>query len=151
MKLFTFIIGLLLLTSCASNTVDIKKFAWLQGKWEGSYNEMQTFEEWQPMNGKSMSGNGGVLSGTDTMFVEKIKMEQRDGVLYYSATVPGNTGPVEFKFTGFINDSTIFENPEHDFPQRIVYFKNASGFYACVDGIRLGKYAKEEFNFKKVK
>jgi hypothetical protein len=154
MKKLLFISALIIisLTGCNSPRGDIKKFEWLKGKWEGSYGEMQTFEIWDKLEGNTMIGRGGVISDNDTMFAEKIRMEQREDELYYIAKVPGNPGPVDFKFSGYKNDSAIWENPEHDFPQRVVYFLKPDGsLYARVDGKNKGgNFRKEEFNFKKV-
>lgn len=151
-KFLAFTLILTLFFSCSQPSADISKFSWLSGKWEGSFGEMKTFEEWQPLSGNVMEGRGGVTSGTDTMFAEGIKLEVKEGELYYTAKVPGNPGPVDFKFKGYTNDTAIFENPEHDFPSRVLYFKNADGsLYAKIDGKRGGGYSKEEFSFKKVK
>jgi len=58
--------------SCNKQKADISKFSWLTGKWEGDYNGMTTFEEWQPLKENTMPGRGGVMSGTDTMFAGTI-------------------------------------------------------------------------------
>jgi hypothetical protein len=136
--------------SCSQPKGDIKKFSWLSGKWSGNYGEMVTYEDWDAEKNNTMMGRGGIMSGTDTMFAEKIRIEQREDELYYIAKVPGNPAPVDFKFTGFVNDSAIFENPQHDFPQRVVYFRKPDGsLYAKIDGKSGSRYRKEEFNFKK--
>jgi hypothetical protein len=144
-----FIAVVLILASC-NNKADLKSFAWLEGKWVGKYDSVPIFEQWKPAEGNIMYGRGGVLSGKDTVFAERIKIEEREDGLYYVAMVSGGQPPANFKFTGFKNDTAVFEDPKHDFPQRVLYYKNEDGtFYACVDGMYKGKYVKEEFNYKK--
>src|SRR6476620_11848008 len=116
-------------------SADLDSFSWLSGKWVGRYDSIPIFEQWKAKEGNVMYGRGGVLSGKDTVFAEKIQIEEREDGLYYVAIVNGNPESVDFKFTGFKNDTAVFEDPAHDFPQRVLYYKNEDGtFYACVDG-----------------
>jgi len=136
------------LFSCR-RSADLNSFSWLVGKWVGKYDSIPVFEQWKPAEGKVMFGRGGVLSGKDTVFAEKVQIEERADGLYYVAIV-GDQGAIDFKFTKYDNDTAVFENPMHDFPQRVLYYKNADGtFYACVDGKFKGKYVREEFNYRK--
>jgi hypothetical protein len=136
--------------SACGKKAEIGSFSWLSGKWVGKYDSIPIFEQWKTADGKVMHGRGGVLSGKDTVFAENVSIEEREDGLYYIAVVSGNPAPAEFKFTGYKNDTAVFEDPTHDFPQRVLYFKNEDGtFYACVDGKYKGKYIKEEFNYKK--
>ncbi|MES2590418.1 MAG: DUF6265 family protein [Bacteroidota bacterium] len=152
MKNTFFFFTLIIFTACNKPNADIKQFKWLEGKWEGNYNGMQTFEEWQPLKDNVMAGIGGMISNKDTMFVEKVKIEIQNGELYYVATVPENPEPVPFRLIKSVNNSTTFENPEHDFPQRIIYTQNADGsLYSSIEGKRMDKYSKKEFHFQKVK
>jgi hypothetical protein len=150
-SLFFFVL-LFVTASCNRPEADITSFSWLEGKWVGIYDTVPVFEQWKPREGNIMIGRGGVLSGKDTVFSEKINIEQRGHDLYYIAIVGHNREAAEFKFTGYKNDTTVFENPQHDFPQRVLYYNNQDGtIYACVDGKYKGKYVKEEFNYKKAK
>ena len=140
------------LFSCKNDKKDISQFSFMEGKWVGTMNSMQMFEVWRPANGMLMNGQGGAVNGKDTIFSETLKIEQRGEELFYIPTVEDNNGPVDFKFTGLKNDSVIFESPQHDFPQRIVYFKNGDDkLYACIDGLDSGKYSIMEFIYTKVK
>lgn len=142
-------IGMVALASCKRDP-GLGSFSWLAGKWVGKYDTVPIFEQWKAAEGKVMYGRGGVLSGKDTAFAEEISIEEREDGLYYVAVVKGNPGPAAFKFTGFKNDTAVFEDPAHDFPQRVLYYKNGDGtFYACIDGKFKGKYVKEEFSYKK--
>lgn len=148
-RIFILIITVSAFASC-KRSADINSFSWLAGKWIGKYDSIPIFEQWKSPEDKIMHGRGGVLSGSDTVFAEKIQIEEREDGLYYVAIVKNNPGPVSFKFSGFKNDTAVFEDPTHDFPQRVLYYKNDDGtFYACVDGMFKGKYVKEEFNYKK--
>lgn len=139
-------------TACKQDETSIQQFGWLEGKWVGALGDNQFYEQWQSIEGNSMSGEGGEIKGMDTIFSEKIKIEQRGEELFYIPTVDQNDGPVEFKFTGLKNDSIVFENQTHDFPQRIIYYRlPGDKLYACIDGIMSGQYSRIEFSYVKSK
>ncbi|MDF2435758.1 MAG: hypothetical protein K0Q95_134 [Bacteroidota bacterium] len=149
-NVFCLILTIAVIASSCEKKAELSSFAWLEGKWVGRYDSASAFEQWKITGEKSMHGAGGVLSGKDTVMVERISIEERSEGLFYMASVDGNPKAAEFKFSGFKNDTAVFENPQHDFPQRILYIKNGEDtFYACVDGKYKGKYIREEFNYKK--
>jgi len=44
----------------------------------------------------------------------------------------------------------VFENPQHDFPQRISYKLNPDGtLLAAIDGTKAGKIRRVEFPYKR--
>ncbi len=135
---------------CKDKNVELSDFSWLSGKWSGMQDETQFSEIWKSAEGNSMSGRGIAIANNDTVFSENIRLEQRGDDLFYTVNVSGEDG-VDFKFSGYKNDSAVFENPEHDFPQRIVYFHKGDELYACIDGKQEGAYNKMEFSFQKVK
>ncbi len=46
----------------------------------------------------------------------------------------------------------VFENPQHDFPQRILYRKNPDGtLHARAEGERNGKLSGQDFHFRPAK
>ena len=152
MKKCIFFFLLLSLLSCSTKKTAVSDFSWIVGKWEGSTDGTNFFEEWKPLKGNLIDGQGGGYSGVDTVFSEKIKIEERGDDIVYTANVEENGGGVDFKFTGYKNDSIVFENPQHDFPQRIVYFRLPENkLYACIDGLNAGKYERLEFSYQKVK
>lgn len=152
MKKISLLIFCLSLFSCSSKKVTINDFSWIEGKWNGWADGMSFYEEWNPLQGNLMDGVGGAIDNLDTVFSEKIKIEQRGEDVVYTANVAENGGAVDFKFTGYKNDSIVFENPQHDFPQRIVYFRLPDNkLYACIDGLNAGKYDRISFSYQKAK
>lgn len=152
MKKLLFLLVGAFLFSCGNKKTTINDFTWLQGKWEGASQDLNFFEEWKPSQENVLDGFGGGISGKDTVFSEKIKIEERADGIFYVPTVKENGGAVDFKFTGYKNDSIVFENPQHDFPQRIIYFRLPNNkLYACIDGLENGKYNRIAFFYNEVK
>lgn len=45
-------------------------------------------------------------------------------------------------------DKAVFENPEHDFPQRILYWRDGANLCARIEGTQKGKPAGQEWCWK---
>jgi hypothetical protein len=117
-------------------TADLKKMEWLLGYWNRTNGlaEHRSFEQWEKVSDTEWKGLGITLSKTDTLVVEKIKLVLREKNVYYVADVPDNKEPVHFKLTEISNDGFVCENPEHDFPQKIVYRRTGTTLKATISG-----------------
>ena len=74
----------------------------------------------------------------DKMFAfEYLRIVERDGGLVYVAQ-PGGSPPTEFVLTELDNRRAVFDNPRHDYPQRIVYELSAEGGLSAIDRLRQG-------------
>ncbi len=108
-------------------------------------------ERWIKTNANELRSSGFKVIGTDTTVEEKIRLIKKDKDIYYIPTVTGQNGGKEvlFKLTSTVNGEYIFTNPEHDFPQRVVYqFITADSLHAYVDGQYNGKFVKQDFHYK---
>ncbi len=110
--LTTFVVG-------AQSFDDLK---WLEGKWErqNARPGMTAFEVWEKTD-QGFKGMGVSLKGADTVFVENLKIVQKDGALHYVAEVSSNQAPTYFKITSATENGFVSENPQHDFPKKIAY------------------------------
>ena len=145
-------------TACkkpSSSTVApaLQKAAWLIGNWENKTPKGLSVETWtDPGNGTAYEGKSYFISGKDTLFSETIRIEEKLGQLYYIPTVSNqNSGkPIVFILTSSTEKEMVFENPEHDFPQKITYTLSApDSLTAIISGLRKGKESKEVFGMKK--
>jgi hypothetical protein len=144
-------IGYLILAGCTGKDHSIEQFSWLSGDWEGRWDEdTEIYESWNTVKDQAMNGIGYVMSGPDTLFSEKMKLEMKDGDIFYIVRTKQNAEPVSFRLEQYEHNEALFTNPEHDFPQRIIYRLEAdSSLYARVEGKEEGKERKEEFRFKR--
>lgn len=63
----------------------------------------------------------------------RIAPNERGAIVYYS--MPGGRAPAtEFALTGHAGQRAVFENPEHDFPKRIIYARDGDEMTARIDG-----------------
>jgi len=128
---------------------DLAPFAFMTGAW-ASANEQGTTEEfWTGPAGEVMLGlNRSVKAGAGAWF-EYLRIEARpDGVFYVAA--PKGSSPTDFKFVGADGDGVHFENPEHDFPQRISYRLDGQQLVARIEGTSGDRKRSAEWRLERV-
>jgi hypothetical protein len=116
----------------------LAEFAWLTGCWRGTVNQREFREHWMPLRGNLLIGTGHTVTGDRTQDFEYIRLEPRGDAVHYVA-LPYGQKEASFKLAERTSDGpdTIwtFANPEHDFPQRIVYRRATEGWlYIHVEG-----------------
>lgn len=133
--------------------VGLNDMRWLIGNWEMNIEGSKLYENWEK-NDKKYSGKSFMTLETDTLFSELMSLEIQDNLLCYVVSVKNqnNNQAVVFKYKEFIDNEFRFENPEHDYPQRIVYKKiNSNKLYARIEGNNNGKAQQDSFLFTKLK
>ena len=116
----------------------IDRLRWLAGCWERSTATSRMEEQWMAPRGGMMLGMGRVVRGAETVSHEAMRIEARGDTLLFVAQ-PSGQATAEFRSTTVTHDRVVFENPAHDFPQRIIY-RHAPGdtLHARIEGLRDG-------------
>jgi hypothetical protein len=126
--------------------------AWLAGAWNESKNGVETEEHWMTPKGNLMLGmNRTVRPGGKTLF-ESLRIGQvGEKVIYYAS--PGGRAPAtEFPLVKLEGKKAVFENPNHPFPRRIIYWLDTNGSLgARIEGTLQGREASHEWRWSKVK
>ncbi len=156
MKIALRILSILLLVSCQKKSEKkfdkLEKMNWLIGNWEQKLPDGTLKETWTKKNDSIFSGDSYFINTKDTVHFESITLTQKDEELIYSAAVIGqnNDEPVDFKLSSDANTSFTFENPAHDYPQKITYKKvNETNLVATISGKHQGKQSTESYAMKK--
>ncbi|MEM5516732.1 DUF6265 family protein [Henriciella sp. AS95] len=125
---FTFAATILASTACAS-PVARAPLDWMSGCWAHEHGD--TKEVWSEPEGELMFGYGVSKRDDRVVFFEELRIEEReDGAVYIASP---NGGPsTEFTETERTGLSIVFENPDHDFPQRIEYGANRIALVAKI-------------------
>jgi hypothetical protein len=132
---------------------DLNKFDWITGSWEKISERYSSFEMWEKINDSTFAGKSFTISGGDTVSFESIEIQLNNGEIFYIPTVRGQNEnkPVYFKLIS-LNEEAIFENEEHDFPQRIIYRMNEQkNLSASIEGTSKGKQRRIDFQFSRSK
>lgn len=131
--------------------IDLKSLEWLAGMWEGIHGQGIYHEEWQIVNSSEMLGKAYLIKKGEILNMEILKLHIAGGNIFYTAEVSHNKSPVSFRLISDQNNIFIFENPEHDFPQKITYEKKEDGsLYAVVEAMMNDKLKKIEYSLKSI-
>lgn len=156
--IITSIIAAICLTSCKTDSSNksfekLEKMSWLVGEWENKMPDGVLTETWVVYNDSIFAGRTVFVKDKDTLHSEEIVLTQKGETLLYIPTVKGQNDnkPVEFKMTESKTENEFaFENPAHDYPQKIVYKKvNDTNLIATISGKQQGKPSSESYPMSK--
>lgn len=132
----------------------VASLAWLAGCWTGTVNQRDFREQWSPLRGGILLGVGSTVFQGKPQSYEYLRIEPRAEGVYYVA-LPSGEKEAAFKLVSIKAedpDTTFtFANPEHDFPQRIVYRRGTEGWlYATIEGKLKGDDRKVIYPMRRV-
>lgn len=120
------------------------QFKWMTGIAKGDKGKGAFFESWKIKNESLLLGSGHYIVEGDTVFSETLRLQKIDKYWCYIPIINGNP-PTLFVMIKSEANEVIFENKEHDFPQRIGYKITKNGqFVAWIEGTYNGEFSKEE-------
>ena len=108
----------------------IARLSWLSGCWQQSKGDRIIEEQWMAPRGGTMLGMGRTVKGDKTGDYEVMRIEEGDGHLVFTAH-PSGQEEASFTSVELTNTKVVFENPSHDFPQRVVYRRLPDGSMAA--------------------
>jgi hypothetical protein len=148
-------VGLLVLCVAASASViaqapatGIQRVAWLQGCWEAISEARTVEEQWMAPRGGSMVGSSRTVRGGQLAEYELVVIREPDEALVYIAH-PSGQPPAQFVASEISEGRVVFENPAHDFPQRIGYERRGTSLQAWVEGARDGRTRRIDFPYRR--
>lgn len=100
---------------------------WIAGSWRVGNVE----EHWTAADGGMMVGMSKTAGAKKTAF-EFLRIAEVDGKLAYIASPQGKT-PTIFPLKSSEASKVVFENLKHDFPQRIIYWRDGEKLCARVE------------------
>ena len=153
-KIISILLLILAFTSCNnSNKNDkIKASQWLLGKWENNSTDGNLQETWTKVNDSTFQATSYYIRDKDTLHFEAITLQQKGEELIYNANVKGqnNDDAVPFALTSATEKQLVFENPKHDYPQKISYTQTSkNSLLAKISGVQQGKPSSEQYQMTK--
>lgn len=111
--------------STQNSYANMAKAEWLLGNWENNTPEGNFSENWKKVNDSVFSAESYFATDGDTTFAETVILNEVLGEMAYTVTVPSQNDekPVHFEMTSIDESQVTFENPAHDFPNKISYRK----------------------------
>ena len=121
----------------------------MAGSWSLSDGGVTVEEHWTDSRGNVMVGVNRTAKPDGSASFEFLRVETRDGKLAYVA-MPGGKGETVFPLKALTASRVTFENLSHDFPQRIIYWRDKDRLCARVEGDMGGKVGGEEWCWTRV-
>jgi hypothetical protein len=130
---------------------EFKKLEWLIGQWEGVQGEGIYHEEWERICDSELKGKAYMIKKGEISNSESLRLHTDVQEIYYTADVSHNPQSISFKLTFLDERKAVFENPQHDFPQKITYEKKENhSLLATIEAVQNGKVNKVEFALKRI-
>jgi hypothetical protein len=123
----------MLLMAQSAPRATVNDLGWMSGHWITA--DAATEEDWTAPRGGIMLGTGRTVHDGTLREYEFIRLQAgADGVPIYWGSPNGAT-PVGFRLTRAGASSATFDNPDHDYPQRIRYRRDGAALVATISAI----------------
>lgn len=126
----------------------VEQLSWLHGCWSISAGGRTVEEQWMAPRGGVMLGTGRTVKDGKLVEYEFVIIRERGDALVYEAH-PSGQPSAEFVSILVGDSEVVFENKNHDFPQRIGYRRSAAGIEAWIEGSVGGKSRKIAFPYQR--
>ncbi|MEM9022341.1 MAG: DUF6265 family protein [Bacteroidota bacterium] len=120
---------------------------WLLGEWQRTTAKGTMYEHWERSGKDLWLGKVYRVQGQDTTMIESLRLEHMGPYVVFVSMV-GNQVPVLFTLVRQEAGAWVFENTEHDFPQRVVYSTPKPGhLHAWIEGSVYGEAQQRDFHY----
>ncbi len=132
---------------------ELGKAKWLLGNWEKKDSLGTLTETWKVLDDSTFTGQSLYLTAKkDTLHKETMELMQNGDFLIYSSSVKGenNDEATSFQLREEADSLLIFENPKHNYPQKIRYQLNVDkSALITITGTQNGKLSTESYRMQK--
>ena len=110
----------------AADAQSLDGLAWLEGTWIRETDRGQATETWLRVSDDTLEGTGSITTGGKVQVFEHLRIERFAHQIFYTAKPLENPYPVPFLLVEHQPDMhrLVFENLDHDFPQRLIYTRD---------------------------
>jgi len=122
----------------------LPQLGWLAGTWAGNDRGKLNEEVWIAPSGGLMLGMHRDTAGGKATGFEFLRIEQDGEGLVYRA-MPEGRPATDFRRVAQGGSCIVFENPAHDFPRRILYWREGTALHARIAGPRPATPASREW------
>jgi hypothetical protein len=122
----------------------VAELGWLEGHWQGESNGVAMEEIWTSPEGGLIVGLHRDVFPSGRAFFEFLRIASTDEGIAFLASPMGRDATA-FALVSLVDQQAVFENPEHDFPQRIIYERVGDRLRARIEGEQDGRSTSSEW------
>jgi len=138
-------------TASAEEAWSVADLGWLAGCWESVGGEVGSGEQWTFPAGGTLFGVSRTIHDSKTIGYEFLQIRETDDGGIEFVAQPSGQAAAAFAMVRMSADEVVFENPDHDFPQRIIYSVAADEtLEARIEGMVEGENRTVEFPMKRI-
>lgn len=119
---------------------------WLAGYWLSCEDGVEVSETWSDRRGGIMVGTSLTL-GDDAFGWEQTRIEADEAGLTFHAQ-PRGQAAAAFRLVRSGPGEAVFENPDHDFPQRVIYRREGDRLTGRIEGQAGGREQAIEWHYR---
>jgi hypothetical protein len=133
-----------------AETTTLDQLSWLAGCWSDESADPGSGENWMTPAGGTMLGVGRTVKAGRTAQFEYLQIRaSAAGGLVYTA-LPSGQKQTDFNLLSVAGKRFVFENLQHDFPQRIIYSREDDDrMTARIEGTRGGQLKGFEYQLRR--
>ena len=137
-------------TAFGQKASGINGLAVLAGCWERNENNSVYTEQWMKPAGDAMVGATRTVKNGKLSNWEFMRVETRADGIYFIAQPRENPAETAFKLIKSTAGEFVFENPQHDFPQRVIYKISGNALTGRIEGKNNGKPIAIDFPMRRI-
>ena len=131
------------------NPNPVDRLGWLAGCWQRTSGSTVVDEQWMRPRAGMMLGMSRTVRQDSVTEFEQLRIYARGGRVVYAAS-PSGQSSAEFEAGATTDSMVVFENPTHDFPQRIIYRRlGTDSLAARIEGARGGRTRGIDFPYQR--
>lgn len=137
-----------MLLLCAGQSVaevSVTDFGWLSGCWASEDQEEGSGEMWTTPAGGVLLGTSRTVKNGRTVAYEFMQIREIAPGEISLIALPSGQSRTEFKLLSARAFELVFENPTHDFPQRVIYRREDSRLIGRIEGTVNGSERAADF------
>jgi hypothetical protein len=138
----------LLPTASLADSYSVDRLGWLAGVWTGTTGGVRMEEHWSTPEGGGLVGMHKDSKAGRMSSWEFFRIVPADSGRVCYMTSPLGRTPTPFCAIELTDSRVVFENREHDFPQRILYWLEKGVLHARIEGTIGGKEHSEEWAWR---
>ena len=133
-------------------TTNVDDLAWISGCWESkdAAKEVRIVEQWMAPEGGAMLGMSRTVRAGKMTGYEFLRIVRDDISVKYVSRPSQNTTDTDFRLLKSSANEVVFENLQHDFPQRIIYRREGDKLTARIEATSSGKTRGIDFPYRRV-
>ena len=142
-------LSILLLVAALAPSSSVQDLAWMSGCWASVAGEPGSGEMWTAPAGGTLLGVSRTVKGGRTVAHEFMQIRETGPGQIAFIALPSGQKEASFPLVRLSGQEVVFENPQHDFPQRVIYRREGDLLTGRIEGREGGETKAFDFPMKR--